>query len=60
MNDWERILNDLLDMASYFFNCAAHSATGSKSHKRFWQYVQTLEVLIEQVREMLSEEDDGK
>ena len=60
MDDFGRILSDLVEMAHYFDGCVKNAANGTTARKRFLRYIKTLEEVVDIVTDMMDGEDDGK
>lgn len=60
MIDWNEILRQMNEMCRYFVMCRGNAGKNTKADRIFAGYIQTLETVMESIREVIGTEDDGK
>lgn len=60
MIDWEEVLEQLNEMCLYFEPCVLNAGLGTRAEALYRGYIKTLETVMESIREMLAEDNDGR
>ena len=60
MIDWSEILSQLNEMCRYFVFCRGNAGKGTAADRKFAGYIQTLDTVMQSIREMLEEDNDGR